>query len=332
LLLPIAPAWSAPRSAPTRSASGTIVLLRGLEYLSITEFARRFDLKAVWLTPGKRVLLSKPGLRIEFEVDAREAEFNGLRILMGDAARMYRRSLYISRIDAEHFFSPMVEPGYGRSAKPSVKVIALDAGHGGKDKGKTNDRLKVNEKTFTLDVVLRLKKMLEAEGYRVVLTRSDDRFVELEDRPAIAQKAGADLFVSVHFNSVATRAESVTGLEVFSMTPQYQFSTDDSTHEATADARIFNPGNTNDTWNALLGYSLHRELITGLKVPDRGHKRARFKVLRLAPCPAVLVEAGYLSNDTEARKIALPAYRQEIADAIARGIRKYATAVSEAQR
>ena len=306
--------------------------MRGLEYLSVTEFARRFDLKEAWLTPGKRMLLTKAGVRVELEVDARDAELNGLRILMGDAARMYRRSLYISEIDAEHFLGPMIAPDHGRSPKRSVKIIALDAGHGGKDKGKTNDRLKVNEKTFALDVVLRLRKLLEASGYRVVLTRSDDRFIELEDRPAIAQKAGADLFVSVHFNSVASRTESVTGLEVFTMTPQYQFSTDDSAREATADARIFNPGNTNDTWNAYLGYSLHRELLAGLKAPDRGHKHARFKVLRLALCPAVLVEAGYLSNDTEARKIASPAYRQDIADSIARGISKYATAVSEAQK
>lgn len=308
-----------------------MVNLRGHDYLSVAEFARRFDLKSAWIKTGKRMLLSKPGMRLELEVDAREAELNGLRIIMGDAARMYRRSLYLSQIDAEHFLGPMIEPGYGRAAKPAVKTIALDAGHGGKDFGKTNDRLKVNEKTCALDVVLRLKKLLEAEGFRVVLTRADDRFIELEDRPAIARKAGADLFISVHFNSVATRAQSVVGAEVFSMTPQYQYSTDDSARDATADARIFNPGNTNDAWNALLGYHLHRQLISDLKVPDRGHKRARFKVIRLAVCPAVLIEAGYLSNDVEARKIATPAYRQSIAESIAQGVKNYAAAIIEAR-
>lgn len=329
LSLPVIRAWGAPRSPATRSAGGNILTLRGLEYLSVTEFARRFDLKTAWLTPGKRMVLTKPGFRVELEADTREAKFDGLRILMGDAARMYRRSLYISRIDAESFLGPMIAPDHKRSGKRLVKTIALDAGHGGKDTGMTNALLKVNEKTFALDVVLRLRKLLSSAGYRVVLTRADDRFVELEDRPAIAQKAGADLFISVHFNSVAQRPASVTGVEVFTMTPQYQYSTDDSLREATADARIFNPGNTNDTLNAFLGYSLHRELHSGLKPVDRGHKRARFKVLRLALCPAVLVEAGYLSNNTEARKIASPAYRQAIADSIARGIQNYVKAVTE---
>lgn len=319
------------RGTPTRSTAGAVVTIRGIEYISATELARRFDLKTAWLSPSKRLALYKPGLRIEVEVDAREASFDGLRILMGDAARMYRRTLYISKIDAERFLAPMIEPGYGRSAKPSVKVIALDAGHGGRDRGKINERLKVDEKTFTLDVVHRLRKLLEAQGYKVVLTRSDDRYVELEDRPAIAQKAGADLFISVHFNSVASRPQNVTGLEVFSLTPQYQYSTDDSARDATADARIFNPGNTNDSWNTLLGYHIQRRLLADLKTTDRGHKRARFKVLRLATCPAVLVESGYLSNDTEARKIATPAYRQQIAESIARGIQGYAKAVIESQ-
>jgi N-acetylmuramoyl-L-alanine amidase len=179
------------------------------------------------------------------------------------------------------------------------------------------------EKTVALDVVQRTKKLLEASGFKVVLTRSDDRYVELDDRPALAQKAGADLFVSVHFNSVESGAARVTGIEVFSLTPQHQFSTDDSQREATDQAKIFNPGNSYDALNSRLGYEIHRQLIRDLRVPDRGHKRQRFKVLRLARCPAVLIEGGYLSNNTEARKIASPAYRQELARSIAQGVRNF---------
>jgi N-acetylmuramoyl-L-alanine amidase len=321
-----------PRSSPTRSTGGAFVELQGIDYVSSTEFGRRFSLKTVWLKPGRRLALVREGMRIELEVDAREAEVNGLRVFLGEPPRMYRRTLYLSRTDADRFLGPIVQPGLGRTGSPIVRVIALDAGHGGRDFGKINARLKVNEKTFSLDLVQRMKRLLEAEGFRVVLTRSDDRYVELEDRPALAQKAGADLFVSVHFNSVENAPERVTGIEVFSLTPQYQYSTDDYGREAKDQARVFNPGNTHDSWNSLLAYKLQRQLIGDMKVADRGHKRQRFKVLRLALCPAALIEAGYLSNDAETRKIMTPAYRQDLAESIARGIKSYTASVQAARK
>ncbi|HEU5079257.1 MAG TPA: N-acetylmuramoyl-L-alanine amidase [Opitutaceae bacterium] len=318
---------AAPRSAPTRSRSGSFVSIHGIEYISTTEFASRYDLKAVWTTRGKRVAIIGGKTRVELEADARDCQVNSLRVLMGEPARLYRKTLYISKIDAERFIGPIIDPSLQHSPRAAVRVVALDAGHGGRDKGKVNDRLGVMEKTVTLDVVQRLKKILEASGFKVVLTRSDDRYVELDDRPALAKKAGADVFVSVHFNSVETGAKRVTGVEVFSLTPQYQFSTDDSQREATDQARIFNPGNANDALNSRLGYEIHRQIVHDLKVADRGHKRQRFKVLRLAECPAVLIEGGYLSNDTEARKIATASFRQNLARSIADGVINFAELV-----
>lgn len=317
------------RATPMRSAGAWITSIGGIEYLNTSEFARRYGLHAAWTEAEKKMVLSRPGTRLELEAESREATLNGLRIFMGDAPKVLRGAFYLSRIDAERFVGPMINPVVGGyTARPPVKVIALDAGHGGKDKGKINDRLHVNEKTFTLDVVLRLRKILERAGYKVVLTRSDDRFVELDDRPEIADRAHADVFVSVHFNSVESGAARVTGLEVFSLTPATQFSTDDATHEASESSRVFSPGNSTDNWNARLGYEAHRQLLADLHAPDRGHKRQRFKVLRLARCPAILIEAGYLSNDTEARRIATAAYRQELAQSIARALENYAATVA----
>ncbi len=317
------------RAAPLHEPSGSVVTIGGIEYLNTTEFARRYGLHEMWIESQKKMSLNRPGARLDLEAESREATFNGVRIFMGDAAKLFRQSLYISRLDAERFVGPMIDPVAGGYApRPPVRVIALDAGHGGKDKGKINDRLHVNEKTFTLDVVLRLRKILQGAGYKVVLTRSDDRFVELEDRPAIAAQAHADVFVSVHFNSVQNGAERVTGVEVFSTTPAGQFSTDDAMHEASESSRVFNPGNSTDNWNSRLAYEAQRQLLADLHSPDRGHKRQRFKVLRLALCPAILIEAGYLSNDTEARRIATPAYRQELAQSIARALENYAATVA----
>jgi N-acetylmuramoyl-L-alanine amidase len=86
---------------------------------------------------------------------------------------------------------------------------------------------------------------------------------------------------------------------------------------------VANPGNRHDPANVLLGYQVHRALLNSLKTSDRGFKRARFAVLRPLKCPGLLVEAAYLSNDTEARRVGTPAYRQQIAEAIAAGIRGY---------
>lgn len=305
--------------------------IRGVEYLSVTELARRAEMKAVWVQSGRRVRIAGDGRYIELEVDSREASVDGLRVFLGEPPRMYKRTLYLSKIDAERYVGPMVGE-YGRSTPQPVKVVALDAGHGGRDTGKVNARMKLFEKTFTLDVVFRLKKLLEAQGFRVVLTRTEDKYIELPDRPAIAAKHGADLFVSVHFNSVEASPQRVTGIEVFTMTPQYQFSTDDYKREGTDQARQLNPGNVHDVWSSVAAFQLQRRLLADLKTSDRGIKHQRYAVLRLAECPAVLVEGGYLSNDAEAKKIASPAYRQDLAEGIASGIRAYASTVAQARR
>jgi N-acetylmuramoyl-L-alanine amidase len=131
----------------------------------------------------------------------------------------------------------------------------------------------------------------------------------------------------VHYNSVESGADRVTGIEVYTLTPQFQFSHSDP-GRTDSTVGIANLGNQHDHWNALLGYTLQRELLTKLKASDRGLKRGRLAVLRLAPCPAVLVEAGFLSNDEEAKKIATPAYRQQVAEAIADAVRQYANTIA----
>ncbi|HTO04083.1 MAG TPA: N-acetylmuramoyl-L-alanine amidase, partial [Opitutus sp.] len=210
----------------------------------------------------------------------------------------------------------------GRPARP--KVIAIDAGHGGIDHGTENRRLQFKEKTFTLDVATRLKTLLEQQDYTVVLTRTKDVTLDKPMRVVLANRAGADLFVSIHFNSLAN--DRVTrGTEVFTFAPQHQRSTNSwSPFEADDTEWEMAPGNEFDAWNSLLAHSIHRELLSGLKTFDRGKKIAHLGVLRGLKCPGVLVESGFLSNDEEAARIATPAYRQEIAVALAAGINAYA--------
>jgi N-acetylmuramoyl-L-alanine amidase len=183
---------------------------------------------------------------------------------------------------------------------------------------------------MTLDVAQRLKKALEVRGYQVLLTRTDDRRVELEQRADTAGRAKADLFVSIHFNSLpAIVAGRVTGAETYVLTPQFQRSSGDERKDKRADLAF--PGNRLDYANTVLGYCVHRQLLTELKSSDRGYKRARYIVLCYAECPAVLVEAAFLSNSVEARRVATPEYRQQIALAIASGIDAYAATLTTAQ-
>lgn len=180
--------------------------------------------------------------------------------------------------------------------------------------------------------MLRLKPLLEAQGFQVALTRGDDRQLartkaeDLQARAALTARTNADLFISVHYNSVESGADRVSGVEVYTLAPQFQYSHSDP-ERADSTVGIANLGNRHDHWNSLLGYEVHRELLRELKASDRGLKRGRLAVLRLASCPAVLVEAGFLSNDFEAEKIATPAYRQQVAVAIAEAVRKYAAAL-----
>ncbi|HEX2862897.1 MAG TPA: N-acetylmuramoyl-L-alanine amidase [Lacunisphaera sp.] len=205
----------------------------------------------------------------------------------------------------------------------------LDAGHGGADPGKQHLKLKLNEKDMTLDVVLRLKKLLELRGFAVRLTRSEDvklapeQRADLDRRASVANDAKADLFLSIHFNAVEPKdAARVTGTETYVLTPQFQFSSTDNKGDALTGTAF--PGNRLDVANVLLGYHLHRAMLTELKTSDRGFKRGRLRVLCFAECPAALLEAAYLSNDQEAARVGTPEFRQRIAESIAQGVQAYA--------
>ena len=176
--------------------------------------------------------------------------------------------------------------------------------------------------------MLRLKKLLERRGYQVILTRSDDtklapaQRTDLEERDAVANRAKADLFLSVHFNSALA---TVTGTETYVMTPQFQASSGGA-RDAAVDKAF--PGNRQDFANIVLGYHLHRSLLAGLNSADRGFKRSRYMVLEFPDCPAALVEAAYLSNNTDASRLATPEFRQKVAQALADGIDEYSAALA----
>ena len=295
--------------------------------LTLADVAKKLGLGIHWSEPRVKATLSDATRRLELGSGSREVQINGLRVFLGEPVALNRGELHVSAIDYHTCLVPLLRPSLapGRPARP--KVIAIDAGHGGVDQGTENRRLQYKEKVFTLDVAIRLKKLLEQQNYTVVLTRTKDVTIDKPMRVLVANRAGADVFVSIHFNSLAN--DRVTsGTEVFTFAPQHQRSTNSwGLFEADDTESEVAPGNDFDAWNALLAHSIHRELLGGLKTLDRGKKIGHLGVLRGLKCPGVLVESGFLSNDEEAARIATPAYRQEIAVALAAGINGYANQV-----
>ena len=323
------------RVAPTRPAQlWPVTKFRGLDYVAVRDIARRYGLKAAWTRAATEMTLSDArGVRFTFKRDARDFYLDGARVFLGELTYLSGDDLWVPKVDVIKTLAPIFAPADHAAFLPAPpKTIVLDPGHGGTDPGNQNLRRKLDEKDMTLDVATRLKKLLEARGYRVVMTRTTDKrfsnnpVVDLPLRAEVANKEHADLFVSIHFNAVDRDPERVSGVETYVLTPQFQISTQPEQDKTMVQQQY--PGNRQDMVNALLGYTLHRELVTELKSSDRGYKRRRLAVLRTLSCPGVLVESAYLSNDAEARRVATPEFRQQIAEALAEGVSNYSAALA----
>ncbi len=325
------------RTAPTRPAHlWPFTRLQEVDYVSVDDLAKHYGLKTAWARLGlERTLSDAHNARFTFETKRRDCYFDGVRVFLGAPVEFHHGELWVSKLDVIKTIDPLFRPEDHLALLPPAppRLIVIDAGHGGADPGKQNLKLKLNEKDLTLDVVLRLKKMLEQQGYAVQLTRSGDtklaadQRTDLERRANTANVAGADLFLSVHFNAVEARdAARVSGTETYVMTPQYQLSSTDNNGDSLTKTAF--PGNKQDAANVVLGYNLHRSLLAGLKTSDRGFKRGRLRVLCFPSCPAALLEAAYLSNGAEAARLGTPAFREQIAEAIANGVQAYSATLA----
>lgn len=336
-----APAAKSPevptRAAPTRPAHlWPFTKIQGVEWVKLDDVAAHYRLKTAWSKPGVELTLSDArGVRFRFEANQRDFYLDGVRVFLGRSALLHRAELWVTRLDVIKNIAPLLRPEDHLAFLPAAppKIIVIDAGHGGNDPGKQNLKLKLDEKDMALDVVLRLKKLLELRGFTVKLTRSTDtrladgQAADLHARTAFANAAKADLFLCVHFNAVAPKdAARVTGTETYVLTPQFQWSSADNSGDALTPVAF--PGNKHDITNAILGFQLHQQLLMGLKTSDRGYKRARWAVLKFLECPAGYIEAAYLSNDKEAARVGTAEFRQQIAESIAEGVQAYAALIA----
>jgi N-acetylmuramoyl-L-alanine amidase len=173
------------------------------------------------------------------------------------------------------------------------KTIVIDAGHGGKDSG-TIGKTGLMEKTLTLKTVQLLKKKLEPYGANVVLTRSDDRYLTLQERVETAYRYHADAFISIHYDSSKDPHAAGTTIYYYDLFSDYLFA-----------------------------WSFHEPFSRMMAIPFRGVSFGDYYVIRENKLPSVLMELGYLSNPTEASIIATDSYQQQVTDAIVNGVRNY---------
>ncbi len=246
------------------------------------------------------------------------ATWNGIEINLGFAPEFIDGEVFLHGLDLQKNLEPLLRAP-PISFPQTNRVIVIDPGHGGSNSGTRSILDGRFEKEFTLDWARRLKPLLETNGWTVFLTRTNDTAVSLADRVAFAEAHHADLFISLHFNSGAPDTKQ-NGLETYCITPTGMPST--LTRGFTDDWSENLPNNNFDAQNLQFAVRMHAALLHAIGMEDRGVRRARFiGVLRGQKRPAILIEAGYLSNPAEAKLIESSDYRQKLAEAFANALK-----------
>ncbi|HEY0758649.1 MAG TPA: N-acetylmuramoyl-L-alanine amidase [Acidisarcina sp.] len=265
----------------------------------------------------------------------------------GDAGRASRQaSSSGAGLNGVHEAEPTAGGGRSLSRALGLKIgrIVVDAGHGGHDSG-TLGPDGIEEKDVVLDVALRLGRLLKQRlGADVIFTRDDDTFIPLETRTAIANKAQADLFISVHANSsqdpdargVETYYLSFTSsADALEVAARENVVSQQSIHQLADLVKKIAMQDKIDESREFAGdveRSLYEGLTTGesqnASLHDRGVKKAPFVVLIGANMPSILAEISFLTNPEDARQLRDPKYRQRIADSLYQGVARYVGGLS----
>jgi N-acetylmuramoyl-L-alanine amidase len=263
-----------------------------------------------YIIDGKRGLLV-------LEIGSREAIWRGMQFHLGFAPEIIDNQVFIHGLDLQKNLVPLMlrDPlTFGTN-----RVIVIDPGHGGMNGGTISVVDRRPEKEFTLDLARRLKPLLEQAGWQVFFARTNDVDVALSNRVAVADSHHADLFVSLHFNSVAPD-QRPAGVATFCLTPAGMPSTVTRGYPDYVTQSF--PNNAFDLQNVQIAAQLHRAVLHAAGGEDRGVNRARFMgVLRGQRRPSVLIEAGFLSNPREARQIESGDFRQKLAEGIANALK-----------
>ena len=219
------------------------------------------------------------------------------------------------------------------------KIIVIDAGHGGKDPGAIGYK-RYREKVVVLSIAKDLNRILKARGYRVYMTRSSDYFVKLSNRTKYANKKHADIFISIHANAVSKKsAKKAQGIECYFLSKSRssrakrvaakENQADLSEMDYYGKESFLNTINSHNIVAAnKLAIDLQRGALGALnkkykRVKDAGVREGPFWVLVGAQMPSVLVEVGFITNPSEAKRLVNSKYQQTLAKGLANGVERY---------
>lgn len=308
--------------ADTARADWKIVSQNGRDYIT----AR--DIKTFYRFPefnvsGKTVLWRGSKLWMKASVGSQELTINNVKFILSYPVAKKGQHVLISRVDLSKLIDPVLRPDFIRQAQP-FNTVVIDAGHGGHDPG-TVGRFG-QEKNFSLAVAKRLGAILRRKGFKVKYTRTTDKFIPLTQRAKMGNATPNSIFVSIHFNSA--KRSAAQGIETFALSPAGTASTSKSLKQSDFKSRS---GNRRDSENIALATAVQGAVLKQLRryqPTDRGIKRARWTVLTGLTRPGVLFEGGFVSNATEGKRIATPAYQQQLAQGLANAILNYRKAIT----
>ncbi|MEP6937540.1 MAG: N-acetylmuramoyl-L-alanine amidase [Chthoniobacterales bacterium] len=305
------------------SALGTdwnVIHQQGREYVTFANVAQFYQFPD-YTRVSRTVSLRSNRRGIRAQAGTSELYINGVRFFTDYPLLSSATDALISAMDVSKIMEPVLRPSRIRGPK-KVETVVLDPGHGGVDGGASTQW--GNEKGFALDVVLAARTELLREGFKVEMTRARDVARSLEERVDFANQFTNAVFISIHFNSSSGGA----GLESYSLAPADVISNASTEEHSAAPAAPSCAGNEQDPQNIALTAAVHATILARVAPFDRGVRHARFHVLRNVKLPAVLLEAGFLSDATEGPRIATAQYRQQLGAAIAQGVQTYNAAVN----
>ena len=304
---------------PASDGSWEIVKL-GHDYVtadSIQRFYRFSSLKV----DGNHVWLRSPTIIMKATIGSQELLINNIKFILSYPTASKGDKALFSRVDLCKLIDPVLRPSHIDTSE-IFDTVVIDAGHGGHDSGARG--VYGYEKDFALKMALSVRDALTKRGFKTVLTRSDDTFISLGGRFAVANATPRSIFISLHFNSGGSTA---SGIETFALSPEGTANTQigRSTDFSSTSQRI---GNRRDSENIALATAVHAMVVHRFKLIDRGIKRARWSVLTGCSRPSILFEGGFVTNAQDCRLIASPTYRDAIATAIGDAVVNYRKALT----